>query len=267
MENSNYFNMLLATYIATFLSGISLKNLTDDNTSNVIKSIARFHVYYTIARFMKNPTLMQDYISPEVIRVVRSHIPIKYKEFDSQTTDGDGNYFTILAAVNYSDKDYKSMIPYTSNGITEMSRGLFQLSLEVYIRSILGAQADVRWSIVGKGAMSLQSQEQFRSHLRGLIVIPNVKELVSEMRTAIQATHVILDTAFIPGVSLVSSSLVILKEPIEGYNNILLTANSNMSFGLNSDVNRVKREVKEPKPIQLKSLIHLKSLKNNPIKF
>ena len=101
------------------------------------------------------------------------------------------------------------MIPYTSNGITEIGRGLFQLSLEVYVRSILGAQADVRRSIVGKGAMSLQSQEQFRSHIRGLIVLPDVKELVSDMRTAIQATHVILDTAIIPGVSLVSSSLVI----------------------------------------------------------
>ena len=155
MENSNYFNMLLATYIATFLSGISLKNLTDDNTPNVIKSIARFHVYYTVARFMKNPSLMREYITPEVIKAVRAHIPIKYREFESQTTDGDGNYFTILAAINYSNKDYKSMIPYTSNGITEIGRGLFQLSLEVYVRSILGAQADVRWSIVGKGAMSL----------------------------------------------------------------------------------------------------------------
>ena len=36
MENSNYFNMLKATYIATFLSGISFENLTDDNTPNVI---------------------------------------------------------------------------------------------------------------------------------------------------------------------------------------------------------------------------------------
>ena len=150
MENINYFNMLLATYIATFLPGISLKNLTDDDTPNVIKSIARFHVYYTIVRFMKNPTLMQEYISPEVIKAVRSHIPIKYREFDSQTTDGDGNYFTILAAVNYSSQDYKSMIPYTSNGITEIGRALFQLSLEVYVRRILGAQADVCWSIVGK---------------------------------------------------------------------------------------------------------------------
>ena len=201
---------------------------------------------------MKNPSLMREYITPGVIKAVRAHIPIKYHEFDSQTTDGDGNYFTILAAVNYSKEDYKSMIPYTSNGITEIGRGLFQLSLEVYIRSILGAQADVRWSIVGKGAMSLQSQEQFRSHVNGLLVIPSVKELVSNMRTAIQATHVIFDTAIIPGASLILSSLVILKEPIPGYNNILLTADINMNFGLNSDVNRVKREVKEPKPKPVK---------------
>ena len=229
-----------------------MQNLTDDNTPNVIKSIARFHVNYTIARFIKNPTLMQEYITPEAIKAVRSHIPIKYREFDSQTTDGDGNYFTILAAVNYSDKDYKSMISYRNNGITEVGRGLFQQSLEVYIRSILGAQADVCWSIIGKGAMSLQSREQFRSHVKSLIVLPDLKELVSDMRTAIQATHVILDTVIIPGVSLISSSLVILKEPIPGYNNILLTANSNMNFGLNSDVNRTKREVQEPKPNPIK---------------
>ena len=126
--------MLLAIYIPTFLSGISLKNLTDDNTPNVIKSIACFHVYYTIARFMKNPGLMCEYITPEVIKAVRAHIPIKYREFDSQTTDGDGNYFTILAAVNYSNKDYKSMTPYTSNRITKIGQELLQLSVEVFIR-------------------------------------------------------------------------------------------------------------------------------------
>ena len=123
--------------------------------------------------WLQDSDLMRRFISPKVIKAVRTHIPVKYRKFDSQTTDADGNYFTILAAVNY--KDYRSMIPYKSNGITEIGRGLFQFSLEVYIRSILGAQVDVRWSIVGKGAMSLQSQEQFRSHVNGLIVISSVK--------------------------------------------------------------------------------------------
>ena len=99
---------------------------------------------------MKNPSLMREYITPKVIKEIRKYIPIKYREFDSQTTDGDGNYFTILAAVNYSNEDYKSFIPYKSNGITKIGQELLQLSVEVFIRSILGAQADVRWSIVGK---------------------------------------------------------------------------------------------------------------------
>ena len=70
------------------------------------------------------------------------------------------------------------------------------------------------------------------------------------MRTAIQATHVILDTAIIPGVSLIPSSLVILKEPISGYNNILLIANDSMSFAKNSEVNKVREinEDKKPEP-------------------
>ena len=64
---------------------------------------------------MKNPSLMCEYITPGIIKEIRKYIPIKYSEFESQTTDGDGNYFDILAAVNYSKEDYESFIPYTSN--------------------------------------------------------------------------------------------------------------------------------------------------------
>ena len=262
MKNSRYFNMLLATYIATFLSGISLMNLIDGSTPNVIRSISRFHLYYCIARFMKNPGLMHEYITPEIVKEVRKYIPIKYMEFESKTTDADRNNFTILAAVNYSKEDYKSMIPYMSNGITKIGQGLLQLSVEVFVRSILGLQADVRWSIVGKGAMSLQSQEQFRAHVNNLIVIQSVKELVSEMRTAIQATHIVLNMAITPGVSLIPSSLVILKEPIEGHNNILLRADSTMTFGLNKNVNRIKREIPETKPKESVSKPVKQPLKN-----
>ena len=80
---------------------------------------------------------------------------------------------------------------------------------------------------VGALLVNVQSQEGFRSHVKNSIVLPDIRKLVSDMQTAIQATNVILDTG------------IILKEPIPGYNNILLTANSNMNFGLNLDVNRI----------------------------
>ena len=133
------------------------------------------------------------------------------------------------------------MISYSSNGITEIGRRIFQKSVKVYVQSLLGAEADTRWSIVGKRAMSLQTQEQYRSHMNNLIVLPDVKELITDMGTAIQATHVILDMAIIPDITLVASKLVILKDPIPGYNNILLTTEYvNMTFGYNSSINKIE---------------------------
>ena len=68
---------------------------------------------------LQGPSLMREYITLEVIKPVRAQIPITYREFDSQTTDGDSNYFTILAAVNY-----RTINPYTSNGITKIGQEL-----------------------------------------------------------------------------------------------------------------------------------------------
>ena len=57
------------------------------------------------------------------------------------------------------------------------------------------------------------------------------------MNTAITATNVILNTAISPSLWLIPSSLVILKNPIEGYNNKLKVSNENMVFGINNTLN------------------------------
>jgi hypothetical protein len=54
------------------------------------------------------------------------------------------------------------------------------------------------------------------------------------MRTAIKDTNVVLNTAVTPGTVLIPSSLVILSEPIPGYNNILQNATDNMERGVNT---------------------------------
>ena len=155
MDDSKYYNMIFATYIASFLSGISLKNLTNKDTPSVVKTLAEFHLYYTIRRFVANPSLMQQYLSPKIISTLKSHLPISYKDFESSTKDSGGNYFDIAAAMEYSDNDYRSMIAYNFDGLTSVGTSLFQRSVKVFTRFILGAQADTRWSIIGKGAKSL----------------------------------------------------------------------------------------------------------------
>ena len=98
--------------------------------------------------------------------------------------------------------------------------------------AVLGAQAKTRWSIVGEGAKSLQTQEVFRT-----IAQSDVTVTLSNMRTAIASTNVVLNMAISPGMILVPSNLIIQKEKIPGYNNVLTLATDNMKFGKNTDVN------------------------------
>ncbi len=102
---------------------------------------------------------------------------------------------------------------------------------------MLGAQAKTRWSIVGEGAKSLQTQEVFRTIVKETIAQSDVTVTLSNMRTAISSTNVVLNMAISPGMILVPSDLIIQKEKIPGYNNVLTLATDKMKFGKNTSVN------------------------------
>ena len=57
------------------------------------------------------------------------------------------------------------------------------------------------------------------------------------MNQAISSTNVVLNTAISPTLWLIPSSLIILKEPIDGYNNKLKVSDENMVFGINENLN------------------------------
>ena len=234
-----YFAMICGAYIASYLSGISLLNLHDDHP--LISTFVRYHFYYQIKKFMQNPELIDQYEIGEV----RKHIPIVYKEKESVGTDDDGNRYVYRVAVERTGTDYRSFIAYESAGLTKIGQKLFQESLESFNYSVLGAEARTRWSIVGKGAKSSQTQDVFRKIVKDTIVQNDTTVLISNMRTSIQATNVVLNLAIVPNVILMPSNFVILDKKIEGYNNILTTATEEMSFGINKNVNYTKPE---PKP-------------------
>ena len=226
-----YFAMICGAYIASYLSGISLLNLHDDHP--LISTFVRYHFYYQIRKFMQNPELIEQYDISEV----RKHIPAVYKSRDSVGTDDDGNRYIYRVAVERSGTDYRSFIAYESSGLTMIGQKLFQESLESFNYSVLGAEARTRWSIVGKGAKSSQTQDVFRKIVKDTIVQNDTTVLISNMRTSIQATNVVLNLAVVPNVILMPSNFVILDKKIEGYNNILTTATEEMTFGINKNVN------------------------------
>ena len=142
--------------------------------------------------------------------------------------------------MNILTADYRSFIAYQSEGLTPIGQKLFQESLESFNYSILGAEARTRWSIVGKGAKSSQTQDVFRKIVEDTIIQNNSTVLISNMRKSIQATNVVLNLAVVPNVILMPSNFVILSKKIRGYNNVLTTATEDMTFGVNKNVNYVR---------------------------
>ncbi len=236
-KNEPYFTMICATYVASFLCGISIQHLKEnENTPKIITSMVRYHLYYQIRKYMKNPSLLKRYAS-QFERLVKKYLPIKHISVLSIGKDRDGNYEYYKGTVNYSTTDYKSLIAQSTTGLTKIGQKLLQQSIESYIYAVLGAQAKTRWTIVGGGAKSLQTQDVFRTIVEETITQNDAPITISNMRTAIASTNVVLNMAISPGMILVPSDLTIQKKKIPGYNNILTLATDKMKFGKNTDVN------------------------------
>ena len=105
---------------------------------------------------------------------------------------------------------------------------------------MLGVQARTHWPIVGQGAKSLQMQDIFHRLVKDTIAQKNPVKAISDMRTAIKNTSVVLNIAITQGIILIPSNMIILKEKVAGYNNDLTLATKDMKFSVNENFNYVK---------------------------
>ena len=218
---------------------------------------------------MRNPKLLDQYITKDDIRTIRKFTPVR-ETWEKRTDSSHANlgtwYYSKPASerskirrqkyhltkyggtfIEYEyltgrspydvENDYKTFIPKTSRGLTKVGQKLFQKSIEAFVYSVLGAQVKTRWSITGQGAKSLQTQEAFRNVARDTIVQDDVTVTISNMKTAIANTHVVLNFEIMPGLILTPSDLRILTKPIPGFSNVLTVARNGMAFGRNEKVN------------------------------
>ena len=83
-ENSNdykdnpYLAALFAAYIATYSCGISEDQFNYDGPK-IISSIARYHLYFHMRRFIRQPSKMSKYITREMETIVLNNKPVVYK--------------------------------------------------------------------------------------------------------------------------------------------------------------------------------------------
>ena len=88
-------------------------------------------------------------------------------------------------------------------------------------------------------------QEIFHQLVGSTIVQNDNTIMISNFRTAIKDTNVILNQNISPGLLIIPSELTIHKNPIPGYNNYMTTSTINMRFGTNQGLNKVQEPVRK----------------------
>ena len=228
-------------------------------------------------RFTENPQKMSSYITNDIKKLIQKNIPSKkiwVKKFERtradindwyshhankhnirnykyrMTANNSGGlgikYEEVSQIVHDYDTDWMRFIKDDSDGLTKTGQVLLQSAIELYVYCVLGAQAQTRWAILGQGAKSLQTQQIFHRLVKVTILQDNPRKLISDMRTAIKDTNVVLNMAITPGIILIPSNMIILKDKVEGYNNVLTFATKTMKFGVNTNVNYVAPIVSKP---------------------
>ena len=266
-KQNPYLIAIIAAYVSTYVCGISTKHMEfNDQTPGIVTSMVRYHLYYQMNRFLTCPSKLERYIS-RLPNSVKRHKPTndvwtkayhqgseelltwlsEQKDRDklrnyrySKNSKGFVTGITYEKITGQSPKDvidYKMFIATTTDGLTKIGQKLLQQSVESYVYAVLGAQASLRFPIVGEGAKSLQTQDKFRTIVKETIAQSDVTITISNMRAAIASTNVVLNMAISPGMILVPSNLIIQKEKIPGYNNVLTLATDKMKFGKNTGVN------------------------------
>ena len=260
-KKNPYLVAIMAAFVSTYVCGISTKHLEfNKNTPGIITSMVRYHLYYQISKFLKDPSILARYFTHFSYSFYEKMLPTtdvwtdafaegheeintwlseqkdkskirnyKYSENDRGEVTGI-SYQKITGQTPNDRKDYEKFIATKTDGLTKIGQRLLQQSIESYVYAVLDTQAKTRWSIVGEGAKSLQTQEVFRKIVKETIAQSNMTITISNMITAITNTNAILNMAISPGMILVPSNLIIEKEKIPGYNNILTSATDKMNL-------------------------------------
>ncbi len=123
--------------------------------------------------------------------------------------------------------------------MTKIGQKLLQQSIESYVYAVLGAQAKTRWMVYRRRRSEIftnprsVSHDRERDHSTKRCDNHYLKYKNSYSKHKRRFDYM----AISPGMILVPSNLIVQKEKIPGYNNVLTLATDKMKFGKNTDVN------------------------------
>ena len=109
--------------------------------------------------------------------------------------------------------------PKTAAGLTQAGLSCINQSIEAFVYCILGAQVNLRSSILGEGGREKEVQTEFLAMMEEVIIKPDLSESVQRYQDAVDQAKVRLNLAVCPGAWLMPARKIINTESIVDYNN------------------------------------------------
>ena len=160
-----------------------------------------------------------------------------FNKFSDEGGEGSkGNLLQYILNDETSD-GYEYFLTRVSNGLTNAGQARLNQSIEALVYCVLGAQVNVRSSILGETGSAQEVRQEFLVLLEDTIKQPDISKSVQRFQLGVQEAKVKLDLAVSPGTWLMPSRMVINTESTIGYNNRLKCVEPTMKLGVNTDVN------------------------------
>ena len=162
-----------------------------------------------------------------------------WMKFSDEGGDANkGNRVSYISPDSVAATQYDWFAPKTAVGLTQAGLSRINQSIEAFVYCILGAQVNVRSSILGEGGRAKEAQTEFLTLMEDAIRQTDLVKSVQRYQLAVDEAKVRLNLAVCPG-----AWMIINTESIVGYNNKLMQAKAGMKLGVNNDVNLETKKV------------------------
>ena len=148
-----------------------------------------------------------------------------------------GDLISYIRPNPVASNHYDWFAPKTTAGLTQAGLSHINQLIKAFVYCILGAQVNVRSSILGKGGRAKEAQTKFLTLIEDAIRQPDLARSTQRYQLAVDEAKVRLNLTVCSGAWLMSARMMINTESTVGYNNKLKQAAPGMKLGVNNDVN------------------------------
>ena len=164
---------------------------------------------------------------------------MKFSDEGGKSIDGN-----LIAFIQPDDiEQYAWFVPKKSLGLTKAGLARINQSIEAFVYYILGAQVNVRSSIIGDGGRATETQTEFLTLMESAIIQPDLAQSVQRYQLAIDEAKVRLNLAVAPMAWLMPANMIINTASVVGYNNKLKQAVSGTKLGINNELNTETKKI------------------------